>query len=69
MPNKKKEKLLGGHAVMGIGYDDEKQQVIVRNSWGTGWGLSGNLSGYFAMPYEFISDSNLAWDFWTVSLG
>ena len=38
---KPKEKVVGGHAVMAVGYDDSKQAVIVRNSWGTGWGIKG----------------------------
>merc|ERR1712022_108631 len=56
------EQVLGGHAVMACGFDDEKQAVLVRNSWGADWGENG----YFWMPYEFISDPNLADDFWMV---
>lgn len=58
----KTEKVLGGHAVMAVGYDDEKQVVIVRNSWGTGWGDKG----YFYMPYAYIQNRNLTDDFWTL---
>ncbi len=60
----KKEKLLGGHAVLAVGYDDKKQMMIVRNSWGSGWGLKG----YFMMPYAYISNPNLADDFWTIRI-
>ena len=28
------ESVLGGHAVMAVGYDDSQQRFIVRNSWG-----------------------------------
>ena len=56
------EKVVGGHAVVGVGYDDSKQQFIVRNSWGTGWGIKG----YFMMPYAYLTNSNLADDFWTI---
>jgi len=56
------EKVLGGHAVVGVGYEDSKQQFIVRNSWGTGWGIKG----YFMMPYAYLTNSNLADDFWTI---
>jgi C1A family cysteine protease len=59
LPN---ENFVGGHAVMGVGYDDDKQVFIVRNSWGTEWGDKG----YFYMPYAFISDPNLAKDFWVI---
>jgi len=56
------EQMLGGHAVMAVGYDDTEQRFIVRNSWGAGWGLQG----YFTMPYAYLLDKNLASDFWTI---
>lgn len=31
----------GGHCIVIVGYDDTKQAWLVRNSWGTGWGMSG----------------------------
>jgi len=58
------ESLLGGHAVMAVGYDDARQVFIVRNSWGEGWGDKG----YFYMPYAYIADANMASDFWTIRL-
>lgn len=32
---------LGGHAVLLVGYDDERNAFKILNSWGTGWGDSG----------------------------
>jgi C1A family cysteine protease len=58
------EQVLGGHAVLAVGYDDAQQRFIVRNSWGTGWALKG----YYTMPYAYLTDSNLSDDFWTVRL-
>jgi C1A family cysteine protease len=58
------EQAVGGHAVMAVGYDDRKQWFIVRNSWGTTWGMKG----YFTMPYQYLLESNLADDFWTIRL-
>lgn len=58
------EKVLGGHAVVAVGYDDALQRFISRNSWGAGWGMAG----YFTIPYAYLTDSNLADDFWTVRL-
>jgi C1A family cysteine protease len=57
-----KERLIGGHAVCGVGYDDIKKRLLVRNSWGKNWGMNG----YFAMPYKYIMDRNLSDDFWTI---
>ena len=56
------EQVLGGHAVLAVGYDDAQQRFLVRNSWGTGWGMAG----YFTIPYAYVTDTNLADDFWTV---
>jgi C1A family cysteine protease len=58
------EQVLGGHAVLAVGYDDSQQRFIVRNSWGPGWGMSG----YFTLPYTYLTDENLSDDFWTVRL-
>lgn len=53
---------VGGHAVLCVGYDDKKEWVIVRNSWNSSWGDNG----YFYLPYKYITNPNLAADFWTV---
>ncbi len=58
------EQQLGGHAVLAVGYDNSQQRFIVRNSWGTGWGMAG----YFTIPYAYLTNNNLADDFWTVRL-
>jgi C1A family cysteine protease len=58
------EQLLGGHAVMAVGYDDATQRFRVRNSWGPGWGQQG----YFTMPYAYLLDRGLSSDFWTLRL-
>jgi C1A family cysteine protease len=58
------EQVLGGHCVVAVGYDDSQQRFIIRNSWGTTWGQHG----YCTMPYAYLSDANLASDFWTIRL-
>ena len=58
------ESVLGGHAVVAVGYDDADERFRVRNSWGIGWGQEG----YFTMPYAYLTDSGLAADFWTLRL-
>jgi C1A family cysteine protease len=56
------EQVLGGHAVLAVGYDDAAQRFIIRNSWGPGWGQKG----YFTMPYSYLLSANLSSDFWTI---
>jgi len=58
------ERAVGGHAVMAVGYDESKQWFLVRNSWGTGWGMKG----YFTMPYAYLVQPGLSQDFWTIRL-
>lgn len=59
---KKRERLLGGHAVLAVGYNDATKRLLVRNSWGPKWGKNG----YFTLPYGFIENTDLSDDFWTV---
>ena len=62
-----KESLLGGHAVVIVGYDDNhvigtnKGALLIRNSWGTNWGNKG----YGWLPYSYVVNG-LACDFWTL---
>lgn len=62
------DKVIGGHAVCAIGYDERNADtkgsfVWVRNSWGTGWGLNGN----FKMPYGWFTDPNrIVDDIWVM---
>lgn len=57
-----KERVLGGHAVCAVGYNDADRTFLCRNSWGTGWGMRG----YFTMPYGYLTSTDLAADFWTI---
>jgi len=56
------ETMLGGHAVLAVGYDDVEDWIVCRNSWGADWGDSG----YFYLPYPYVSSPKLASDFWTI---
>jgi C1A family cysteine protease len=68
------EKILGGHAVDVVGYDNEIKiknmnvgaqettgALLIRNSWGTGWGSGG----YGWLPYEYVI-KGLAVDWWSL---
>src|SRR6185503_16845050 len=56
------ESVLGGHAVLAVGYDEEQKRFFVRNSWGRRWGRNG----YCTMPYSYLLDPALCGDLWTV---
>lgn len=56
------ESVLGGHAVMVVGYDDAAGTWLCRNSWGVGWGLAG----YLTFPYAYLTNPKLSSDFWTL---
>lgn len=72
MPNLATEQLLGGHAVVLVGYTNNGY-FIVRNSWGVNWGMgfkdgtnynndtySGKMRGHFLLPIAYVTNPNLA---------
>jgi len=66
---KSNETLQGGHATALCGYDDTKVMpdgsvgaFLVRNSWGSRWGLAG----YYWQAYNYIGDTKLCSDFWAI---
>jgi C1A family cysteine protease len=54
--------LLGGHAVLAVGYDNATRRFLLRNSWGASWGRHG----YGTIPYDYLLDPDLSDDFWTI---
>jgi C1A family cysteine protease len=56
------DQIVGGHAVLAVGYNNYQQAFIVRNSWGAKWGMGG----YFYFPYRLMNDPNMAGDFYTL---
>ncbi len=68
------EKVVGGHAIDAVGYDDTMKikntaagavettgALLIRNSWGTGWGDKG----YGWLPYAYVLNG-LAVDWWSL---
>jgi C1A family cysteine protease len=67
MPDTSKEKMIGGHCMLAVGYlsaADGSINILTRNSWGEYVGLSG----YHNIPIEYFLDPNLSSDFWTIRL-
>jgi C1A family cysteine protease len=56
------EAVAGGHCVWMLGYSYLTRTVHCRNSWGPDWGQAGD----FYLPFEYVSRSDLASDFWTI---
>ena len=67
------EKVVGGHAIMAVGYNDSlvikntssgattTGAFLIRNSWGTAWGNAG----YGWLPYNYAL-KGLATDWWSL---
>jgi len=68
------DQVAGGHAIVAVGYDNTVQimnskpgsvpttgALLIRNSWGTGWGMQG----YGWLPYQYVL-SGLAVDWWSL---
>lgn len=68
IPDFENESVIGGHCVVLVGWDDNRQwsrgkgMWKIRNSWGSDW----CENGYFWMPYEYLLNSALASDFWQI---
>ncbi|WP_005033783.1 C1 family peptidase [Holophaga foetida] len=56
------DRVLGGHAVLAVGYEMKTKRFLVRNSYGTEWGRKG----HFTIPFDYLTDDDLAADFWTI---
>jgi C1A family cysteine protease len=54
---------VGGHAVLAVGYDNSTGLFKFRNSWGADLGDSG----YFYIPYAYVTNPDLASDFWVIN--
>ena len=56
------ERVRSGHAILIVGYDDVSERFILRNSLGPDWGNRGHGT----IPYRYMLDAALAYDFWTL---
>ncbi|HEX8697544.1 MAG TPA: LamG-like jellyroll fold domain-containing protein [Myxococcaceae bacterium] len=58
-----RDRLLGAHALLAVGYDDARQAFIVRNSLGKGWGDGGHAY----LPYAYMTEPHLTFDHWILT--
>ena len=76
------ESVLGGHALLAVGYQiksailcsgsglagfvtgEHPVSILFRNSWGADWGDAG----YGTIPVEYLTNPDLASDFWTIRM-
>jgi C1A family cysteine protease len=71
------DKVVGGHALFAVGYDDRititndaaaspttQGALLIRNSWGTAWGERG----YGWLPYQYVLGRQ-AVDWWSLAKG
>lgn len=49
------DKLIGGHAVLIVGYDKVNQVFLFKNSWGTDrWASKARFPGFGTVPFEYV---------------
>ena len=63
MPNTQTENVLGGHAVLVVGYDQATSKFKFLNSWGTGWGNGG----FGTLPFAYLDTNGFGSDYWIVT--
>ena len=59
-----KDRIVGGHEVTLIGYNDLTNQFLLLNSWGPGWGRKNGFTkwsggGLFTLPYSYFTSLSL----------
>jgi len=57
------DEVVGGHCMLATGVDLAQDIVWADNSWGPDWGISGRCQ----IPIPYLTDGNVADDFWLVT--
>lgn len=58
-----REVMVGGHAMLLVGYDDATTRFKFLNSWGQDWGTNG----YGTIPYDYVGSRNYGSDYWLLT--
>jgi C1A family cysteine protease len=54
--------IIGGHAMLIVGYNKLERMFTIRNSWGENWGDGG----YGYIPFDYVLNNGWSGDFWTI---
>ena len=57
------EQEMGGHCMTLVGYNDDTKMFLFLNSYGVSWGKAG----FGEIPYSYITNTELASDFWVLT--
>jgi C1A family cysteine protease len=62
MPKLRREKMIGGHCMLTVGYGQRPGCFTVRNSWAADWGDKGDVY----MPEEYLGSPRYGSDYWII---
>jgi hypothetical protein len=62
-PGELEQGTAGGHSMLIVGYDNNRQSLLVRNSWGESWGERG----YVWIPYSVLDATSSPSEYWVMS--
>jgi len=57
-----RDRILGGHSVLLIGYNDQEKEFEFQNHWTANWGDGG----FGTVPYEMVLSEDLSGDFFSL---
>jgi len=58
------DSVIGGHAILIVGYNDITKQFKFKNSWGASWGVNG----FGFLPYQYYLSGDMV-DIWSIFTG
>ena len=62
VPDLGRERIIGGHSILLVGYNDDTRRFTFVNHWGPRWGDSG----FGHIPYDYVLNDDLCGDFYAI---